>query len=103
VIRLVLVTLVVLVTAGFGSCGGGVRKDRAAVDAHCDSICFTPCVDAKGDTGVRWEGDPQDPGAFDALGGDVVPQLTEKLRTCEVRRRSCAVCLERLQREGVIR
>jgi hypothetical protein len=103
VIRLVLVTLVVLVTAGFGSCGGGVRKDRAAVDAHCDSICFVPCVGDGGDTGVRWEGDPQDPHAFDALGGEVVPVLGEKLRTCEVRRRACAQCLEHLQHEGVIR
>lgn len=102
-IRLLLVVLMILVTAGFGSCGGGVRKDRATVDAHCDSICFMPCVGEDGDTGVRWEGDPQDARTFDALGGEVVPALGEKLRTCEVRRKACATCLQRLEREGVIR
>jgi hypothetical protein len=103
VIRALLLALVVLVTAGFGSCGGGVRTDRAAVDAHCESICFMPCVTEDGDTGVRWDAEPGDAAAFDALGGEVVPLLGEKLRTCEVRRRACATCLERLEREGVIR
>lgn len=101
-IRLALIVALVLVTCGFDSCGQ-VRDQRATVDAHCDSICFMPCIAANGDTGVRWDGDPQASAAFDALGGDVVPALTEKLRTCEVRRRACAVCLQRLEAEGVIR
>lgn len=81
------------------SCGSGVR---GRVPAGCDAMCFAPCVGADGDTGVRWEADPADPGAFDALGGDVTPALAGKLRTCELRRRACAECLQRLDKHGVI-
>jgi hypothetical protein len=99
--RLVLLMLLVLATAGFGSCG--VRKDAPPpVVAQCDAMCYLPCVDEHGDTGVRWEGEPDKADTLDALGGEVVPQLAEKLRTCETRRKACALCLDRLQHEGVI-
>jgi hypothetical protein len=98
--RLLLIALVVLVTCGFGSCG--VRKDAPPpADAHCDLMCFVPCTADAGDTGARWEGDAADPAMWDALVEEPLAQMVDKLRTCETRRKACAMCLERLEREGV--
>lgn len=79
------------------------RRAAVPVPAQCNAICFSPCVDASGDTGIRWEADPNDPAAFDALGGDVTPALSDKLRTCDKRREACVQCLRRLDDRRVIR
>ena len=90
-----------VIAALMGGCKHAPIKPPAAF-AQCDAICYTPCVDDKGDTGVRWVGDPNQAGTIDALGEAVVPSLTDKLRTCDTRRVACVQCLNRLETEGVI-
>lgn len=89
---------IVLVATGM-SCTRNVRTDP--VPAACNAICFSPCT-VDGDTGVRWEADPNDPAALDALGQTVVPALAARLRTCDTRREACAQCLRRLDDANVI-
>jgi hypothetical protein len=100
---LILFQVLVLVLA-LAACQSAPQPEgQGAVDAQCNAICYAPCVDADGDTGVRWEADPDASSAWDVLGEDVTDQLTTKLRTCETRRSACVQCLERLEAEGVIR
>lgn len=97
--RLIAAALVLVL----GACQSARPPDRAgAVAAQCNPICYAPCVAEDGDTGVRWEGDPAHAEAWDVLGEQVTEQLAAKLRSCDVRRRACVQCLERLQRAGVI-
>lgn len=70
---------------------------RPAIPAQCEAMCFVPCKDD-----VRWNADPNDPGAWDILAGEVVPALRDKLATCEVRRKACEQCLQRLDKAKVI-
>lgn len=93
-----LIIAIALLLVGFGPCSRNVKR----VPAQCNQICFLPCTTADGDVGVRWEADPTDPAAFDALGNQVIPALTGKLLQCEVRRKACAQCLQRLDHEKVI-
>lgn len=80
------------------------RRSAEPVPAECNSICFSPCVSASGDTGVRWEADPNDAMAWDVLAGEDGPleQLTLQVRTCDARREACVQCLQRLHRNRVI-
>lgn len=71
------------------------------VPAQCNPICFLPCT-SDGDPGVRWEADPNSAEAWDALAGEVVPALTDKANTCELRRKACDQCLRRLDQAGAI-
>lgn len=96
--RTAIVIAMALLLVGFGPCSRNVKR----MPAQCNQICFLPCTTADGDVGVRWEADPIDPAAFDALGEEVIPALTEKLRQCEVRRKACAQCLQRLDKAKVI-
>jgi hypothetical protein len=83
--------------------GSGSRETPPPVQAQCEETqCRNPCVSEDGDTGIRWDGSPTDPAAFDALVDDVVEPLVEKLRQCEVRRKACEQCLDRLREAGVI-
>jgi hypothetical protein len=96
--------LLLLAVLGLAACQSAAQPEgQGAVDAQCNAICYAPCVDAAGDTGVRWEADPESAEAWDVLGEDVTDQLATKLRTCETRRGACVQCLERLEAEGVIR
>lgn len=79
-----------------------VPTKPAAVNASCDSACFTACTGKGGDTGIRWDGTPVDPAAWDLLAGAVVPDLIDALRTCESSRAACATCLGNLREQGVI-
>jgi hypothetical protein len=92
--------LLVIAVLALASCDEFRRPEP--VPAQCDAMCFEPCVGKGGDTGIRWEADATDPAALDALGGEVVPALAEQLRTCEVRRKACVQCLERLDKHRVI-
>lgn len=74
-----------------------------AVDAHTDARCFQACVSDNGDTGVRWDGDPNKPDMIDVLADSVVIQLATKLRQCETSRKACVQSLERLEASKVIR
>lgn len=76
--------------------------ERGAVPAECETICFMRCTNEAGDTGVRWRSEPETADAWDALGGEVVPALAERVRICETRRTACVQCLRRLHRAEVI-
>lgn len=91
--------VLVLVLAGFGSCQ---HQDHAPV-GDADPQCYIPCTPSTTDTGVRWTADPESPDAWDALGGDVVPELAGKALQCERRRQACADFLNALKSRGVIR
>lgn len=73
------------------------------VPAQCNPICMQACTGEAGDTGVRWDVDPAKPGAWDDLGGEVVPALVGKLQVCEARRLACEQCLRRLDKAGAIK
>jgi hypothetical protein len=92
--------LAVLVAGCAPTRGTFVRP--APIAAGCHPACYQPCIGEDGDTGIRWDGSPTDPAAFDRLTEEVLPALVEKLRTCEQRRKSCDVCLTRLDDAGVI-
>lgn len=98
IVRLLLAFLVALLCTG-ASCSRFVRGE--AVPAECEAVCFLPCT-VNGDTGVRWEADPNDPQAWDELAGGTTEVLATKLRTCDARRGACVQCLRRLHRHGVI-
>jgi hypothetical protein len=80
----------------------GKLVPRAPVLAQCDALCTTSCLAPDGDTGIRWDGTPVDAKAWDALAGETVPALTDKLRTCERHRKACTQCLDRLEQQKVI-
>lgn len=96
--RIVAALFMALVLTG-ASCQ---RRGEAPV-ADADPMCYLPCVPSLTDTGVRWEVDPEDPGAFDVLGGEVVPALSGRLFQCERRRQACTDFLNLLKKRGVYR
>ena len=75
------------------------------VAANCNAVCY---VDDKTNedsacaSRAKWEGDPKDPAAIDALIYGTIPQLRNETWTCGVRLKACQQCLERLKRASVI-
>ena len=65
--------------------------------------CYTACTPSLTDTGLRWDADPEDPQAWDALGETVVPAAAWRLLACERSRRACTDFLESLKKRGVYR
>lgn len=92
----IVILLAALVLAGCNSAA------NLPVPAQCNPLCFQPCTVGT-DTGVRWEANPADPAAWDALAGDVVPELADKLLACETHRQACGQCLQRLDKARVIK
>lgn len=90
--------------AVLSACGPAPAKaiKQPPVAAHCDEICYTACTDDRGDTGIRWEGDPAKAETLDGLDDEVIPELAGKLRTCETRRKACVKCLDNLESQKVI-
>jgi len=72
-------------------------KQAKPVPALIDATCFQPVVDD-----VRWEGDPNDPSAWDNLAGETVPALREKVATADKHREACVMGLKRLEKAKVI-
>lgn len=97
--RLVLIALALALLTG---CPGPAPPSVRPVQAQCADLCYAPCVDVAGDTGVRWEGDAAAAAAWDALADDTVAALSGKLRQCDAARRACTRCLDRLEAERVI-
>lgn len=91
--------LFVLVLAGTGC----RTWSPVAPVADADDRCYQACTPSLTDTGVRWEADPEDPAAWDALGAVVVPQLIRKLLACEAARQSCAGFINDLKHRKVIK
>lgn len=96
--RILAAIFVVLVLTG-ASCQ---RRAEAPV-GDADPLCYLPCIPSLTDTGVRWDVDAEDPGAFDVLGEQVVPELSRKAFQCERRRQACTDFLNALKQRGVIR
>lgn len=107
VIDLALIALFFLLAAALSALPGcaTVAKlvPREPILAQCDAKCYTPCVAADGDTGIRWDGSPTDPAMFDRLADQVTLPLADRLRACDVNRQACTQCLDRLKSAGVIR
>lgn len=98
--RLLLLALALPCIAGW-SCSS-VPVKSGPVDPDCLPIGFEKCTTDDGDTGVRWEGDPNQADTIDALGEAVIPALADKLRACEIRRKALQQCLQRLEAQQVI-
>lgn len=96
--RLAALSVALLLLTGWGSCS--VKSE--SVPALCDAQCFRPCVGEGEDTGVRVIGDPAAASTWDEIGGDVNQQLANRLRQCDVRRKACEQCLQRLDKQDVI-
>lgn len=94
--RLLLLALAVALT------GCGQSRPAKPIAAQCDNACFVPCVGKDGDTGVRIEGDPNDPNTWDEIGDALNRKFPALLRTCDARREACTKCLRRLDDEKVI-
>lgn len=92
------VILLALLLAG---CGRFTKPTAPVADAG--GICYQPCTPSLTDTGVRWEGDPESPEAWDNLGDTVTSTLSRSLLTCEARRQECAGFINSLKKRGVIR
>lgn len=100
--KLLYAAVCALLLVGCGK-GSGTTQIPPPVAAQCeDALCYAPCVTPEGDTGIRWDGSPVSPEAWDALADQVAIPLADRLRQCETRRKACAQCLDRLKAAGVI-
>jgi hypothetical protein len=90
----------VLVVLLLAACKEQAAKPEPPANG-CSSLCFTPCVEKDGDTGLRWVGDAYASETWDALSEGVTVTLADKVRECERRRAACHMCLDRLSNEGV--
>lgn len=102
-VRVAFVVLALIVLSLLSGCGKReVYVPSPPVEAKCAAICYEPCVGDKGDTGIRWDGTPTSPAAFDDMDDRVIPGLAEKLRQCDTRRKACVKCMDALEAEKVI-
>lgn len=75
------------------------------VPAQCDAVCYVDdktADDSACASRAKWEGDPKDPKAIDALIYGTVPQLRKETWTCGVRLKACQQCIDRLVKAGVV-
>ena len=80
-----------------------IRADP--VPAQCDALCYVDdktADDSACASRAKWEGDPKDPAAIDALIYGTIPQLRKETWTCGVRLKACQQCIDRLVKAGVI-
>lgn len=94
--RLLLVPALLLLAG----CPGPVRPDKPApVPAQCDAQCYATC-----DTRMPlWQpSDPDSPRAWDELGEQVLSPAKDQLDRCELQRKACHQCIDRLKQAGVL-
>ncbi|MGH8026821.1 MAG: hypothetical protein ACREO0_08835 [Pseudoxanthomonas sp.] len=79
-------------------------SNPTAPAADAGAVCYAKCTPSPTDTGVRWEGDPEDPKTWDRLGeeGGVIHTLSKLLFRCEAARAECAGFINDLKRQKVI-
>lgn len=97
--------LIFLTTLAITGCSNAVRPDKPPpIPAQCDAKCFVPCDTAgpKGSAPMRWHARADDAGAWDRLITEVLSPLVERLDRCEVSRKACEQCLQRLEEAEVI-
>lgn len=88
--------LLVSLLAGCGMFKRGVKSEP--VDESCDASCRLPC-DA---TVPLWRpANPDAPEAWDSYPEQVTIPLKGKVEACDVQRRACVQCLDRLKAAGV--
>lgn len=90
---------VLLFATGFTSCP---RRAEPPV-ANASAECYRQYVASIDDTGVRWEADPEDPEAWDALAGPAWRELVRRTLGTERSRQACVDFIRALQARGVIR
>lgn len=101
--RLIFAMAIVVLLSGM-SCARFIRAP--AVPAQCEAVCYV--TDAKDDqetacaSRARWDGDPKDPAAIDALIYGTIPALRKETWDCGVRLKACQQCLNRLEKAKVI-
>lgn len=71
------------------------RVPAPALPVLCSPVCLVPCADAL----PRWQGDPDSPATWDAL-GELVGVLRARIDACEQARAACVQCLRRLDEIG---
>lgn len=72
------------------------RQSAPPVPVACEAQCLAPCNAVL----PRWQGAPDDPATWDAL-GELVAALRERIDVCEAARAACVRCLARLDRAGL--
>lgn len=88
--------LALLITA---ACSRTVPQRQEPVPAQCDSLCFAPCNTQL----PKWTpANPDDPRAWDTLGPQVIKPGQLQLQQCELHRKACDVCIQRLRAAGVL-
>lgn len=94
-----LVFLLIVVALLLAGCDQTFVKPEP-VPENCDATCRTPC-----DTRIpRWNPpDPDAANAWDTYPAQVTIPLQAKAKACDLHRRSCVQCLDRLKKAGVTR
>lgn len=104
--RLVAAAVFLLLVLALTGCPWDRIIRAGPVPAQCDAMCYVVDKDAPEDTAcasrARWEGNPQDPRAWEGLTQGTIPELRKETWSCGVRLRACQKCLDRLQKAGVI-
>ena len=72
------------------------RVPTPPVASACAAVCIAPCTG----TLPRWQGDPDSPRTWDAL-GDVIAALRQRIDPCDAARAACLQCLHRLDLAGL--
>jgi hypothetical protein len=91
--RILAALLLVLVLSG-STCQ---RRAELPIPASCNPMCRETCASR-----ARWEGNAEDPGAWDSLASDTLGASRAETRECEVRRKACDQCIQRLVDAGVL-
>ena len=87
-------TLVLMLFLSLTGCKWVVKPDP--IPAQCEPMGFEVCKSQ-----ARWNADPADPNAWDAL-VETLEDSRAETRQCEVRRKALVQCLQRLEKAGVI-
>jgi len=99
-VRIAVIVLALLLTG----CPRWIVK-ADPVPAQCDALCYVDdktADDSACASRSRWEGDPKDPAAIDALIYGTVPALRKETWTCGVRLKACQQCIDRLVKAGLV-
>ena len=91
--------LLVLAIVATAACARTIPARPAAMPAQCDAMCYAPC-----DTKLpAWApANPDDSAAWDTLAPQVLQPARRQLQQCELHRKACDQCIQRLRAAGVL-